>query len=130
MGHSVLSRCDLEGIDLAPMLDLARVKLGNALKALKHGDLARDHTIDLECVAHESIARAFLMMVSSPDALPLFSSPTSKRDRTGLNIARDALRVLMPQPQRQLMCIAFHSSLDVSRSLVWMSQPAGRSSQC
>ena len=33
-------------IDLAPMLDLARVKLGNALKALKHGDLARDHTID------------------------------------------------------------------------------------
>ena len=70
-------------IDLAPMLDLARVKLGNALKALKHGDLARDHTIDLECVAHESIARAFLMMVSSPDALPLFSSATSKRDRTG-----------------------------------------------
>ena len=83
LGHSVLSRCDLEGIDLAPMLDLARVKLGNALKALKHGDLARDHTIDLECVAHESIARAFLMMVSSPDALPLFSSATSKRDRTG-----------------------------------------------
>ena len=83
LGHSVLSRCDLEGIDLAPMLDLARVKLGNALKALKHGDLARDHTIDLECVAHESIARAFLMMVSAPDALPLFSAATSKRDRTG-----------------------------------------------
>ena len=72
---AVMNDLQLNGLDVRPLLSLARKKIANALLTCKQKEIASMHSIPLEFLAHEKLCRAFFLPL--PPALRC--CPTSRR---------------------------------------------------
>ena len=82
----VMNDLQLDGIDVRPLLSLARKRIANALLTCKHKEIASMHNIPLEFLAHEKLCRAFFALAARPAVLPNFTAKKSKVDRMAASV--------------------------------------------
>ena len=82
----VMNDLQLDGLDVRPLLSLARKKIANALLTCKQKEIASMHNIPLEFLAHEKLCRAFFALAARPAVLPNFTAKKSKVDRMAASV--------------------------------------------
>ena len=72
---AVMNDLQLNGLDVRPLLSLARKKIASALLACKQKEVASMHNIPLDFLAHEKLCRAFFALAARPGRVPPGGEP-------------------------------------------------------
>ena len=83
---AVMNDLQLNGLDVRPLLSLARKKIASALLACKQKEIASMHNIPLDFLAHEKLCRAFFALAARPKVLPNFTAKKSRVDRMAASV--------------------------------------------